>query len=136
MNKVKLVCLATLLASATVQAAPACKDFEINIENRLSQDLVASNIHFADNRANIQPSTIQIIKSGATQAFTLSNVAEDNQPLHGYLTFHTKDLPSKKYSVHFTLENTGPICVHKDISVQDALLNHTRTPGKIKYTIG
>ena len=134
MNKLKLVCVASLLVAGIAQASTPCNGFNINIKNQLADDLVVTQI--ALHGAEIQPGAIQKINGKTTQAFTVNN-SVDNVPMLGDFTFHTISLPSKTVKVKFKLENDGLICKHTDFTVEnnDYSVEKTRLPGKIDYSI-
>jgi len=134
MNKLKLACFATLLATGIAQASTPCDGFEIKIKNQLADDLLVTRIVL--NGADIQPGGIQKIDGQATQVFTVGKSAE-NVPMQGDFVFHTISLPSKEVKVRFTLENSGLICEHTDIEVadNDYSVEKTRLPGKVDYNI-
>lgn len=134
MNKLKLACLASLLATGVAQASTPCDGFEIKVQNKLADDLLVSRIVL--NGAEIQPGGIQKIDAKTSEVFSVSK-SIDNVPMQGEFTFHTISLPSKDVTIKFKLENSGLICEHTDLTADDNdySVEKTRVPGKVDYTI-
>lgn len=133
MNKLKLVCIASLLATGIAQASTPCDGFEIKVKNKLADDLLVTGIHLQG--AEIQPGGIQKINANTEQVFTINSSAEA-VPMTGNLVFHTISLPSKVVKIQFNLKNSGLICEHTDTSPDsDYSVEKTRLPGKVDYSI-
>jgi hypothetical protein len=133
MNKIKLACLATCLIGGIAQASTPCDGFEINVQNKLADNLLVTTIKL--NGADLQPGGIQKIDAGSKQAFTV-NKSTDGVPMKGTLVFHTLSVPSKEVKINFDLDNSGLVCQHTDTSPDsDYSVEKTRLPGKADYTI-
>lgn len=133
MNKLKLACIASLLATGMAQASNPCDSFEIRVKNNLADDLLVTHIQLQG--AEIQPGGIQKINSKTEQVFTINNTLEA-MPMQGDLVFHTISLPSKEVKIQFNLKNSGLICEHNDTSPEgDYSVEKTRLPGKVDYSI-
>lgn len=133
MNKLKLACIASLLASGIAQATTPCNSFEIKVKNNLADDLLVTRIKL--HGAEIQPGGLQKLDAKTEQVFTVNNSAE-GVPMAGVLVFHTISLPSKEVKINFDLKNAGLICEHTDTSPEsDYAVEKTRLPGKVNYSI-
>lgn len=133
MNKIKLVCLTSLLISSFVYAAPSCDGFGLKIKNNLANDLLVTSLKL--NGAELQPGGIQKIDSKTAQVFTVNSSSKD-VPMLGEFVFHTISLPSKTVSIQFTLNNSSLFCEHTDKSPSgDYSVEKTRLPGSVNYTI-
>lgn len=134
MNKLKLACIASLLASGIAQAAtPSCNGFEIKIKNQLADDLLVTRIKL--DGAEIQPGGIQKINAKTEETFTVNN-SDENLPMKGDFVFHTISLPTKEVKVKFELKNTNLVCEHTNTSpASDYSVEDSRRPGKVLYTI-
>lgn len=134
MNKLNLVCIASLLATGIAQAASIpCNGFEIKVKNHLAEDLLVTRI--ALHGAELQPGGIQKIDAKTEQAFTV-NKSADGVAMKGDLVFHTISLPSKEVKIKFNLINSGLVCEHTDNSPEsDYTVEKTRVPGSVDYTI-
>lgn len=134
MNKLKFLCLASLLTAGIAQASTPCDGFEIKIKNKLADDLLVRKIRLQG--AEIQPGGLQKINGHTEAVFTVSNSAADNL-MTGELIFDTITLPTKEVKVQFNLTNKGLICEHDDHTpASDLPVDKTRLPGKVVYTIG
>ncbi|HRD69276.1 MAG TPA: hypothetical protein PK657_03960 [Legionella sp.] len=132
MNKLKLACVASLLAAGIAQASTPCDGFDIKIKNKLADDLLVTKIHL--NGADIQPGHIQKINGGTEQVFTVNSSSD--AVMSGDFEFHTISLPSKVVKIQFNLKNSGLICEHTDTSPDsDYSVDKTRLPGKVDYSI-
>lgn len=133
MNKIKLLCLSTLLIGGVAAASTPCNGFEIKIKNHLLDDLLVSNIKL--NGADIQPGGFQKLNSNEEQVFTVNN-SMDDLPMTGDFVFHTISLPVREVKIHYSLKNSGLICEHEDRTTDnDYSVEKTRTPGKVTYSI-
>jgi hypothetical protein len=133
MNKLKLACIASLLATGIAQASTPCDGFEIKVKNKLADDLLVTRIQL--HGAEIQPGGIQKINANTEQVFTINSSAE-GVPMTGDLVFHTISLPSRVVNIQFDLKNTGLFCKHTDTSPDsDYSIEKTRLPGKVDYSI-
>lgn len=127
MKKLKLVCLASLLATGMAQAAP-CDGYTIKVNNQLADDLLITGA--AIKGAELQPDGIGKINSKNSQIF---NVAKStNGEMTGNMSFRTGTM--KKAKIRFTLVNNGGKCVFTDIAIPDNDFKVTKT-GNIEYTI-
>ena len=134
MKKIKLACLASVLAAGVAQAGTPCNGFEIKIKNDLANDnLIIRSIHMEG--AEFQPSGIQQIDANSEAVFTVNNSA-DGAAIKGEMTLITISLPSKEVKIQFDLKNKTLTCKHTDFPQQgDLSVNHHRLPGKVDYTI-
>lgn len=135
MKNIKLAILTSLLTLSTgmAYAEPACNQFEVKINNSLSDDLLVTTINM--DGANLQPGGIQKINGKESQVFTV-NASQEGVPMSGEFIFHTISVPSKVAKIKFDLKNSGLICEHTDQSPDsDFSLFRIRLPGKIEYTI-
>lgn len=135
MRKIRLACLASLLAVGVAHAASVpCNGFEVKIKNNTPDDLLVNKIELSG--ASLQPQGIQVLKTHTEQTFTVNN-SERDVKMKGLLEFHSISLPSKKASLSFNLKNVAVICQHDDQgSSSDYSLDKTRLPGNVTYTIG
>lgn len=133
MNKIKLVCLASLLSSSFVYAASPCDGFELKIKNNLADNLLVTTLKL--NGAEIQPGGIQKIDSNTAQVFTVNSSANE-VPMVGEFVFHTISLPLKTVTIKFTLNNSTLFCEHTDISTSgDYSVEKSRLPGSVNYAV-
>ena len=133
MKKTTLICLLSLLAAGAVQASTPCDNFQINIKNQLSDDLLATTAKL--NGASIKPDGIQKLKSKSSQVFTVSK-SQSDVPMYGEFSFNTISLPTKNVTIKFDLNNAGVICKHDDKTESgDLSVEKTRLPNQVEYII-
>ena len=112
MNKIKLVCFASILAAGITHASSTpCDGFEIKIKNDLPDNLLVTKIQV--NGAEIQPGGIQQISGKSAEIFTVNKTADDRN-MAGEFVFHTLNLPSKEVKIQFDLKNKTLFCEHSD----------------------
>lgn len=137
MKKIIFCCIAATFALngiAFASTSTPCNKFEIHLTNKLSDDLLVTT---ADMKgADIDPSNIKKIKSNKTRVFTVFG-SQDDVLMNGEFVLHTITVPSKTVKVEFELKNVLAVCEHTDKSpASDVPVDKTRSPGKVRYTIG
>ena len=133
MNKIKLVCLASLLSTSFLYAATPCDGFELKINNNLADNLLVTTLKLSG--AELQPGGIQKIDSKTAQVFTINSSSND-VPMVGEFTFHTISIPSRTVTIQFTLTNSSLFCEHTETSTSgDYSVEKNRLPGSVHYTI-
>lgn len=133
MKKLKLACLSTLLVSGIASASPSCEGFQIKLKNNLPEHLLITDIKL--NGAEINPRSIEQLKSNMSQVFTINNSSE-NVPMKGEFTLHTLSLPSATVVIQYTLDNKIAHCSHNDLSPESDLpIEKTRKIGEVEYAI-
>ena len=136
--RTKLACLALALSTTAftaplAHAAVPCDDFQIVVNNQLSDDLLGTNIEL--NGASLEPGGIHKLDSHASQTFTVKK-SKEGEPMVGKLVFNTVSLPSKEVKIKFNLSNQGLVCQHDDhTGDNDYSVDKTRLPNKVEYTI-
>jgi len=133
MNKIKLACIASILATGLANAAP-CDGFEIKVKNNLADDLLVTKLDL--NGAQIQPGGLQKLSSHSEEVFTVSKSSKDADMI-GNFVFRTVSLPSKTVNIQFDLHNSTGVCEHSDKEIpSDYNVDKTRILGKgVNYTI-
>ncbi|MBA3535410.1 MAG: hypothetical protein H0T84_02190 [Tatlockia sp.] len=133
MNKVKLACLGTLLATGIASAAPICDGLQIRLKNNLADDLLVTGIKL--NGAEIQPGVLEKLPTKAEQVFSI-NASSKDVPMAGEFVLQTVSLPSKTVKIQYILENRDTFCEHTDGSPQgDYTVEKLRKSGEVQYTI-
>jgi hypothetical protein len=133
MKKINFVYLASIFAASAVQASVPCDNFQISINNQLSDDLLGTTVKL--NGASLKPDGVQTLKSKATQTFIVSKT-ESDVPMYGEFSFHTISIPTKDVSIKFDLKNFGLICQHDDKTEGgDFSVEKNRSINKVEYTI-
>ena len=133
MNKLKLIGIASLLATGIAHATTPCDTFKIKIMNTINEDLFVTSIQL--HGAKIQPNGLQKIDKNSEEVFTV-NGSKEEIDMQGKLVFHTISIPSKKVHVTFDLKNEGLFCAHKNTSPKgDFEVTDARRPGQVNYSI-
>ncbi|MBA3536513.1 MAG: hypothetical protein H0T84_07885 [Tatlockia sp.] len=134
MNKLKLACIASLLATGlSVNAATPCNGFEIKIKNHLADDLLVTKSSLIG--AQLQPDGVQKISAKTEQVYTINNSAA-GVAMKGDLILHTISIPTKEVKIQFDLNNGTLACKHTDNSPEsDYTLTKVRVPGKVEYIV-
>jgi hypothetical protein len=134
MNKLKLVCIASLLATGlSAYAVTPCNGFEIKIKNHLADDLLVTKSALIG--AQLQPDGIQKISAKTEQVYTINNSAA-GVAMKGNIILHTISVPTKEVKIQFDLQNGTLACKHRDNSPEsDYTLTKVRLPGKVDYIV-
>jgi hypothetical protein len=133
MNKIKLACLGSLLATGIASAAPICDGLQIRLKNNLADDLLVTSIKL--NGAEIQPGLVEKLPTKAVQVFTINGSTND-VPMAGEFVLNTVSLPSKTIKIQYILENRDAYCEHTDGSPQgDYIVEKVRKSGEVQYSI-
>lgn len=134
MTTSKLVYLTSLLLmSGLANAATPCNGFQIEIANKLADDLIGTKIKMSG--AELQPNGIEKLPAKSSQVYTVNKSKED-VPMVGEFVYHTLSLPSKQVSIKFDLKNAKLVCEHNDQPQKsDYAIDKARYPNKVHYTI-
>lgn len=133
MNKIKIACFSSILATSIANAGVPCDGFEIKIKNNTSDDFIVHRIDLED--ADIQPNTVQKLDAHTEQVFIV-NHSEDGKTMNGNFEFHSISLPTKKLTIQYELKNKQLICHHNDKDIDGSYsVKKTRLPGNVTYTI-
>ncbi len=138
MKKSYLACLSLVFAANLVQASSnPCDTFEIKIKNASKDDLLVTKVRL-DN-ATIQPNSIELLKEGMEQTFTISE-SSSTANMNGEFDFKSITIPVKTVKIRYELKNRGfplPICRHNDKPQNnDYSVEKTRMPSTVLYKIG
>lgn len=135
MNKIKLACISSILATGIAHAnISPCNGFEIKLTNNLADDLVATTVKLEGGK--ILPSSIEKLPKRSVQVFTVNESLEAVE-MAGQLKFYTLSVPVKIIKIDFILKNEGSTCKYTEKPVQgDYPVAQALTPTGVAYTIG
>ncbi|MFC3907885.1 hypothetical protein ACFORL_02160 [Legionella dresdenensis] len=135
MNKLKLICFASLLSVGVSHASTLCNGFQIKIRNNLPHAITSQKITLS-NGAVINPNNDQTIPAHSERVYVVENTP-DGALMFGKMNFKTDTNDAKKIKLKFTLEGKLAICEHDDKTTEtDYPVEKTRSPGQVTYTIG
>ena len=136
MNKLKLVCLASVLTTGLSYAS--CDNFIIKIVNNTTDDFIISHIKLTN--AELKPNSIVVTlgkkDSGRdTQSFYVS--ASGSADMDGSMTLTRVSLPPKTVNIAYMLQKNLSMCNHTDNqSGGEYSVSNSRGVGVVTYTIG
>lgn len=113
MNKLKLIGLASLLATGIAHASSPCEGFQVKIKNNLADNLYITS--FDVNGAKMDHE--YKLSARGEQNLTVTESAE-GVPVRGKVFLYTLSVPAKEVSIRFVLFNDEKAgkCIPLDLS--------------------
>ena len=98
---------------SSTHAAGICDGFIVKINNRLSEGLLIT--HIVTVNGELDPPMLSSIDAHKKAAFTMTK-ANKSDTIQGEMWLYSMQVPSKKITLKFTLEDKGIYCKHSDES--------------------